>query len=80
MLKNVNETLTWKQVVLKYANKGIYLKLGRTPFWSWKNREIPEFCITGKSDEIRENYMTVWDWQDYFGKQNVALFKRNTIC
>mgnify|MGYP003139824574 CR=1 FL=1 len=75
-IKEVNETLTWKQVVQKYHNKDIWLKLSRTAFWSWADKDIPEFYITQTSKVPRENFMTSWNWQDFYSNQGISLFKR----
>ena len=75
-LKEVNETLTWKQVVKKYHNKDIYLKLSRNPFWKWADPNIPEFTISHTATICLENFMTSWDWQDFYSNQGISLFKR----
>ena len=75
-LKEVNETLTWKQVIKKYANKDIYLSMQRDPFWSWADPNIPEFTISHSANYELENFMTAWEWQDFYGKQGISLFKR----
>ena len=75
-LKEVNETLTWKQIVKKYSNKDIYLMLQREPFWKWADKDIPEFTISHTCNYELENFMTAWGWQDYFGKQGISIFKR----
>lgn len=75
-LKEVNLTLTWKEIVKKYANKDIYLSLSRDPFWAWADPNIPEFTISHTANFELENFMTAWGWQDYFGNQGISLFKR----
>lgn len=69
-------TLTWKQVQKKYGNKDIYLNLSRNPFWSWEDRNIPEFTIRKTSKLLRENFMSVSEWEDFYSSQRLNLFKR----
>ena len=69
-------TLTWKQVQKKYGNKDIYLNLSRNPFWSWEDRNIPEFTIRKTSKLLRENFMSVSEWENYFSSHRLNLFKR----
>jgi len=68
-------TLTWKQIQKKYGNKDIQLNLSREPFWSWEDRNIPEFTIHKTSKLVRENFMSVSEWEDYYLRQRINLFK-----
>jgi len=69
-------TLTWKQVQKKYGNKDIQLNISREPFWSWEDRNIPEFTIHKTSKLVRENFMSVSEWEDFYSSQRLNLFKR----
>ena len=69
-------TLTWKQVQKKYGNKDIQLNISREPFWSWEDRNIPEFTIYKTSKLVRENFMSVSEWEDFYSSQRLNLFKR----
>ena len=68
-------TLTWKQVQKKYGNKDIQLKISREPFYNWKDRNIPEFTIYKTSKLERENFMSVSEWEDFYLRQRLNLFK-----
>jgi len=69
-------TLTWKQVQKKYGNKDIQLNISREPFYNWKDRNIPEFTIHKTSKLVRENFMSVSEWEDFYSSQRLNLFKR----
>ena len=68
-------TLTWKQVQKKYGNKDIQLNISREPFYNWKDRNIPEFTIHKTSKLITENFMSVNEWEDFYLRQRLNLFK-----
>ena len=67
--------LTWKQVQKKYGNKDIQLNLSREPFYNWKDRNIPEFTIHKTSELVRENFMSVSEWEYYYRSQGLSLYK-----
>ncbi len=69
--------LTWKQVQKKYGNKDIQLNLSREPFYNWKDRNIPEFTIHKTSKLVRENFMSVSEWENYYSRHRLSLFKEN---
>jgi len=69
-------TLTWKQVQKKYGNKDIQLNISREPFYKWKDRNIPEFTIHKTSKLVRENFMSVSEWEDFYSSHRLNLFKR----
>ena len=69
--------LTWKQVQKKYGNKDIQLNLSREPFYNWKDRNIPEFTIHKTSKLVRENFMNVSEWENFYSRQRLSLFKEN---
>ena len=69
-------TLTWKQVQKKYGNKDIQLNLSREPFYNWSDRETPEYTIHKTSQLERENFMSVDEWEYYYGSQGIGLHSR----
>jgi len=74
-IKQVQKTFTWKKLERKYKNSNTYLLAQRTPFWSWKDRNVAEYKVMKESNLPAEQYMTFKELESYYLKQGLSLTK-----